>query len=142
MMGKQRAESSQQQQRSETTVRTILVCILITVSLLTVSVAQAQEPKTIPKIDYLAGGSPSSESANLAAFRRGMHELGYVEDKTSQLSTAGQRGNRINSPTSPLSLFASRLFLIQRRRIKSKTKRGLLIQQELQRAAKRFIKLW
>jgi len=45
------------------------------------AVAQAQQPTKIPRIGRLSGGSPSSDSARIEAFRQGLRELGYVEGK-------------------------------------------------------------
>ena len=45
------------------------------------AVAQAQQPAKVPRIGYLTGASPSSESARTEAFRQGLRELGYVEGK-------------------------------------------------------------
>src|SRR5207249_4302353 len=52
-------------------------------SLLALSLpAQAQQqPTKIPRIGYLSGNSPSSESARIEAFRQDLRELGYVEGK-------------------------------------------------------------
>src|SRR5215467_12421703 len=44
--------------------------------------ANAQQPKKIPRIGYLALGSPSADRANVEGFRKGLRELGYVEGKT------------------------------------------------------------
>src|SRR5262249_50302639 len=44
--------------------------------------AQAQQPKKVPRIGYLAPGSPSAASENVKGFRKGLWELGYVEGKT------------------------------------------------------------
>ena len=41
----------------------------------------AQEPKKVPRIGFLSGGSPSSFSRFTEAFREGLRELGYVEEK-------------------------------------------------------------
>ena len=43
--------------------------------------AQAQQPKKVSRIGYVAGASRSTISARIEAFRQGMRELGYVEDK-------------------------------------------------------------
>src|SRR6266550_1318492 len=43
--------------------------------------AKAQQPKKVPEIGFLAATSPSIESARVAAFQQGLHELGYVEGK-------------------------------------------------------------
>ncbi len=50
-------------------------CIL----LLTLSVAEAQQPKKVPRIGYLAAASPSADAPRLEAFRQGLRELGYIE---------------------------------------------------------------
>jgi putative tryptophan/tyrosine transport system substrate-binding protein len=55
---------------------------LLTVILLTyVSLAEAQQPKKVPRIGYLGGASPSANAARIEAFRQGLRELGYVEGK-------------------------------------------------------------
>ncbi|OGQ74803.1 MAG: hypothetical protein A3G94_07955 [Deltaproteobacteria bacterium RIFCSPLOWO2_12_FULL_60_16] len=41
--------------------------------------AEAQQPKKVPRIGYLTGGSPSS--GYYEAFRQGLRELGYAEGK-------------------------------------------------------------
>jgi putative tryptophan/tyrosine transport system substrate-binding protein len=43
--------------------------------------AAAQQPAKIPRIGFLAGATPAAYSARIEAFRRGLHELGYVEGK-------------------------------------------------------------
>src|SRR5262245_31581031 len=43
--------------------------------------AEAQQPKTVPRIGYLSGNSPASESARTETLRQGLLELGYVEGK-------------------------------------------------------------
>src|SRR5262245_42991034 len=43
--------------------------------------AWAQQPKKIPRIGFLGASSPSAISARIDAFRKGLHELGYVEGK-------------------------------------------------------------
>ena len=56
--------------------------ILVVVVLLAVAViAEAQQPKKVPRIGYLTGSSPSARSARIEAFGQGLRELGYVEGK-------------------------------------------------------------
>src|SRR5262245_9364174 len=56
--------------------------ILVAVALLAVAViAEAQQPKKVPRIGLLSAASPSSVSARVEAFRQGLRELGYVEGK-------------------------------------------------------------
>jgi putative tryptophan/tyrosine transport system substrate-binding protein len=45
------------------------------------TVAQAQHPTKVPVIGFLSSVSPSSISARTEAFRQGLRELGYVEEK-------------------------------------------------------------
>jgi putative ABC transport system substrate-binding protein len=43
--------------------------------------AEAQQAKKVPRIGFLGATSLSGESARIEAFRQGLRELGYVEDK-------------------------------------------------------------
>ncbi len=43
--------------------------------------ADAQQPKKVPRIGYLSATSPSANVARIEAFRQGLRELGYVEGK-------------------------------------------------------------
>ena len=54
-----------------------LICLLATIVLTTVVLAEAQQTKKMPRIGYVrfVGGT----SSNLEAFRRGLRDLGYVE---------------------------------------------------------------
>ena len=58
-----------------------IICLLLTILLLTGFPAQAQQPKKVPRIGYLVDSSPSStrEVGQVEAFRQGLRELGYVE---------------------------------------------------------------
>jgi putative ABC transport system substrate-binding protein len=60
-------------------IRRIVVCLLSTVLLLTVSLAQAQQPKKVPRIGYLSAGDPASESTRSEVIWLALRELGYVE---------------------------------------------------------------
>jgi putative tryptophan/tyrosine transport system substrate-binding protein len=56
--------------------------ILIAVVLLALGVlAEAQQPKKVPRIGYLTGSSLSAAGARTEAFRQGLRDLGYVEGK-------------------------------------------------------------
>src|SRR5215467_7086615 len=46
-----------------------------------VAIAEAQQPKKIPRIGYLSAGSPSTRQYSIDAFRQGLHDLGYTEGK-------------------------------------------------------------
>jgi ABC-type uncharacterized transport system substrate-binding protein len=59
-----------------------LSSILIAVTLLAVAViAEAQQPKKVPRIGFMIGTSPSIIPDRIEGFRQGLRELGYVEGK-------------------------------------------------------------
>jgi putative ABC transport system substrate-binding protein len=61
--------------------RSIVHCLLITALLLIVSLVEAQQPKQVPRIGFLATGSAPAVLTRVEAFRRGLRDLGYVEGK-------------------------------------------------------------
>src|SRR2546422_11367901 len=72
----------------------IFVSLLVTALLITVSIAEAQQAKKVPRIGYLAGDphSPSHE-----AFRQGLRDLGYVEGQSILIEWryAGDKPDRL-----------------------------------------------
>ena len=58
-------------------IKRILICLLLTVSLVTVFSAEAQQPAKVFRIGYLAAGA----SGPPQAFLQGLRDLGYVEGK-------------------------------------------------------------
>ena len=73
--------------------------ILVVVVLLAVGViAEAQEPKKVARIGYLAFGSPSTIPARIEAFRQGLRELGYVEGKNIFIEWRSAEGNADRLP--------------------------------------------
>jgi putative ABC transport system substrate-binding protein len=59
--------------------RRIVFCLPFTLLLLTV--AEAQQPKKVPRIGYLSPVSAAGSAASLEAFRQGLREAGYLEGK-------------------------------------------------------------
>src|SRR5262249_3674191 len=57
--------------------RSIVICLLFT--LLLVTVAEAQQPKKVPRIGYLSNLDPATESGRFEAIRLALRELGYIE---------------------------------------------------------------
>jgi putative ABC transport system substrate-binding protein len=55
--------------------------------------AEAQQAEKTPRIGILVGGSASSDSGRIEAFRQGLRELGYVEGKTIGLEFRFADGN-------------------------------------------------
>jgi putative tryptophan/tyrosine transport system substrate-binding protein len=59
-----------------------VISILFVVVLLAVAViAEAQQPKKVPRIGYLNASSPSTNPDRVEAFRQGLRELGYTEGR-------------------------------------------------------------
>jgi putative ABC transport system substrate-binding protein len=59
----------------------ILVYALLAFILGTIHVAQAQQPKKVPRIGFLGFTSLSAIAARIEAFQQGLREFGYVEGK-------------------------------------------------------------
>jgi putative ABC transport system substrate-binding protein len=57
----------------------IVVSFLATLSFFCIHLAAAQQPKKVPRIGYLVGGDPFSESTRAEAIRLALRELGYIE---------------------------------------------------------------
>ena len=78
--------------------RSIVICLLLSVLLLTASPAQAQQPTKIPRIGVLSGGSASGNTRRHEAFRQGLRELGYVEGKNIIIEWRNSDGKIDNLP--------------------------------------------
>ena len=55
-------------------------------------VAQAQQPKRVPRIGFLEPSGSATASPRLQSFRQGLHELGYVEGKTIAIEYRSAEG--------------------------------------------------
>jgi putative ABC transport system substrate-binding protein len=67
--------------------------MLVAVVLLAVAIAEAQQPKRVPRIGYLsAGASCSGANESLDAFRQGLNALGYVEGKNIYIECRSAEG--------------------------------------------------
>jgi putative tryptophan/tyrosine transport system substrate-binding protein len=57
-------------------------CLALSVMLFALcAVCEAQQTKKIPRIGFLVASSPSAASGRIEAFRQGLRQLGYVDDK-------------------------------------------------------------
>ena len=60
--------------------RAAVPSILVAVVLLAVAViAEAQQPKKVPRIGYLSATDPATDSTRAEAIRLALRELGYIE---------------------------------------------------------------
>jgi len=67
----------------------ITTWLLGTFFLTTVSFADAQQPKKVPRIGYLTSAAAASALPNSEAFREGLRQLGYVEGKNIIIDAGG-----------------------------------------------------
>jgi putative ABC transport system substrate-binding protein len=76
-----------------------LLSILFVVVLLAVAViAEAQQPKQVPRIGFLWGSAPDAEKDRLAGFQQGLRDLGYIEGKTILIEHRYAEGKLDRSP--------------------------------------------
>ncbi len=67
--------------------------VIAFVLVVTGAVAQAQQPKKVPRIGFLAASSAENLKSRLAAFQQGLRELGYVEEKNIVIEYRYAAGN-------------------------------------------------
>ena len=58
-----------------------LIVLLVGLILASVRLAEAQQPKKVPRIGVLGAASSSVGSIKVDSFRQGLRELGYTEEK-------------------------------------------------------------
>jgi putative tryptophan/tyrosine transport system substrate-binding protein len=78
--------------------RRIVVCLLLAGFLLTVSFAQAQQPKKVHRIGYLSSFDPASESARSEGIWLALRELGYIEGRNIAIEYRYAEGKRDRFP--------------------------------------------
>ena len=57
----------------------VILLLLAASVLICFNLAEAQQPKKVPRIGFLSATSPSAIAARVEGFRRGLRELGYIE---------------------------------------------------------------
>jgi putative ABC transport system substrate-binding protein len=78
--------------------RQILIWLLTTVFMATVSIAEAQQPKKVPRIGYLSSVDPASESARAGGIRLALRELGYIEGQNIAIEYGYSEGKADRAP--------------------------------------------
>jgi ABC-type uncharacterized transport system substrate-binding protein len=78
-----------------------IIILLVGLTLASVRLAEAQQPKKVPRIGYLVTGfsSSSSSSLNLEAFREGLRDFGYIEGKNIQIESRYAEGKLDRLPS-------------------------------------------
>jgi putative tryptophan/tyrosine transport system substrate-binding protein len=79
-------------------IKKILVCLLVTFFLVTVSVAEAQQPKNVPRIGYLSPGDAGTDSARAEGIRLALRERGYKEGQNIAIEYRYNEGKRDRFP--------------------------------------------
>ena len=79
-------------------IKNILVWLLATVFLSTVSPAEAQQPKKVPRLGYLSNSDPVTESARTEAIRLALRERGYIEGQNIAIEYRYAEGKRDRAP--------------------------------------------
>jgi putative ABC transport system substrate-binding protein len=72
--------------------KTILTWIVATISLTSVSPAEAQQAKRVHRIGVLSSSYTSSSSTNVRAFRQALRELGHMERKDIEIEHRNAEG--------------------------------------------------
>ena len=96
---------------------------LLALILTTIHLAEAQQPKKIPRIGVLFRGSPGG--SRLEAFRQGLHDLNYIEGKNIIIEYRFAMGNSERIPDLAADLIQKKVDLI----ITSGTAQARAIQQ-------------
>jgi putative tryptophan/tyrosine transport system substrate-binding protein len=78
--------------------RRIVICLPLTVFLLTVSSAEAQQPKKVYRIGYLSSSDPAADSTRSEAIRLALHERGYIEGQNIATDYRYAEGKRDRLP--------------------------------------------
>jgi len=71
-----------------------LIWLLVTVLLITVSPAQAQQPKKVSRVSWLGTTSLSANRDRVEAFQQGLRELGYMDGKNIVMEYRFAEGKR------------------------------------------------
>jgi putative ABC transport system substrate-binding protein len=87
--------------------------ILVAVILFAVAViAEAQQPKKVPRIGFLSAFSSSSDRERVEAFRQGLRELGYVEGQNIIIEWRFAQGKLDQVPRNAAELVSLKVDLI------------------------------
>src|SRR5262245_15369971 len=78
--------------------RSIVICLPLTVFLLTLSFAEAQQAKKVPRIGYLSNNDAALESTRAEAIRLALRERGYIEGQNIATEYRYAEGKRDRFP--------------------------------------------
>ena len=85
-----------------------IVAIVTTIAICG-AVAQAQQPKKIPRIGYVSGADDLNNPGPEEAFRQGLRDLGYIEGKNILIEYRSQEGKADRGPSLVAELVQSKV---------------------------------
>ena len=89
-----------------------IVWLFTLLLLAAVTLAEAQQPKKVPRIGFLSAASASAVAGRLDAFRQGLTELGYIEGKNIVVEYRYADGKADRLPALAAELVGAELDLI------------------------------
>src|SRR2546426_6446506 len=92
--------------------RKIVNCLLPTVLLLTVSLAEAQQSAKIPRIGILTPDPISARAQLFDAFRQGLRDLGYIEGQNIAIEWRSAEGKLDRLPALAAELVSLKVDVI------------------------------
>jgi ABC-type uncharacterized transport system substrate-binding protein len=92
--------------------RRIVVCLPLTLFLLTVSFAEAQQPTKIPRIGFLDVSTASGSAVLWEAFRQELRKLGWLEGKNMAIEYRSAEGKNDRLPELAADLVRLKVDLI------------------------------
>jgi putative ABC transport system substrate-binding protein len=87
-------------------------CLLATLFLANVSLAEAQQPTKVPRVGFLDNNTASSIAVLLEAFRQELSELGWIEGKNIAIEYRFAEGNNDRLPELAADLVRLKVDLI------------------------------
>ena len=75
-----------------------VLSILVVVLLAVAAIAEAQQPKKVPRIGYLSSQDPASESIRSEPIRAALRDLGYIEGQNIAMEYRYSEGKRDRYP--------------------------------------------
>ena len=92
--------------------RRIVICLPLTVFLLTVSSADAQQPGKVPRIGFLDNTTASGSAVRLEAFWQELRKLGWIEGKNITIEYRFAEGKNSRLPELAADLVRLKVDLI------------------------------
>ena len=91
---------------------TILCLSLIIAMAVAGAIAEAQQPKKVPRIGYLSNFDPATESARSEAIRLALRDLGYIEGQNIATEYRYSEGKRDQGPELAAELVHAKVDII------------------------------